>query len=255
MGLLLSIIALIGGTIHTGQGEPQTGAVILVEGGVITALGEDVPIPPTAERIQIGDGWITPGFIDPFTQLGLVEIGGVAASNDTFASLPYPVRSAQRAIDSLNPHSSLTDSARSRCDRSDDRDRWRGNLRSAAAISLGTGRVIKAPVAFVTRFGGRSEGNRGQTVAFLRALFDDVRAYRLNRDAFMANRFRPLVVHRLDLEALEPLIDGDVPLFVRADRRSDILVALRFAQEQGISITLVGAREGWLFETNDREVV
>ncbi|MEE2786283.1 MAG: amidohydrolase family protein [Myxococcota bacterium] len=246
-GILLSVIALIGGTVHSGFGEPQTGVVILVESGVITAMGEDVPIPPSAERIQVGEGWVTPGFIDPFTRLGLVEIGGVAASNDTSSSYPHPVRSSQRAVDSLNPHSALIPIQRFHGVATVLTTLGGGIVSGQAAVmSLGTGAVLRAPAGFVTRFGGRAGGNRGETVAFLRTLLDDARAYRLNQEAFLANRFRPLAAHRLDLEALGPLLDGQMPLFIQANRRSDIRVALEFARQQEISVVLVGAREAWL---------
>src|SRR5690606_33966203 len=51
---------------------------------------------------------------------------------------------------------------------------------------------------------------------------------------------------RLDLEALVPVARRQLPLAVHADRAADILAAIRFAQELGIDLVLLGAAEGWL---------
>ena len=58
---------------------------VLVEDGVITAVGHSVPHPPFARFIDAGaDGFVTPGFIDAFGHLGL---DGDRASTSTELSL------------------------------------------------------------------------------------------------------------------------------------------------------------------------
>ena len=51
---------------------------------------------------------------------------------------------------------------------------------------------------------------------------------------------------RLDLEALRPVILGELPLAVQANRASDLLAALRLAEEFKLRLILVGAAEGWM---------
>jgi hypothetical protein len=53
-------------------------------------------------------------------------------------------------------------------------------------------------------------------------------------------------VSRLDLQALVPVVRGQVPLAIAADRASDILVALRLAREFRLRLVLIGAAEGWM---------
>jgi imidazolonepropionase-like amidohydrolase len=53
-------------------------------------------------------------------------------------------------------------------------------------------------------------------------------------------------VSRLDLEALVPVVRGEIPLAITANRASDILAALRLARETNVRLILQGAAEGWL---------
>src|SRR6185295_9750 len=48
-----------------------------------------------------------------------------------------------------------------------------------------------------------------------------------------------------DLEALLPVLRGQLPLIVVANRRSDIETALRIAREYKLRLILSGAAEGW----------
>src|SRR5216117_2520088 len=48
-----------------------------------------------------------------------------------------------------------------------------------------------------------------------------------------------------DLAALLPVLRGDQPLIVVANRRSDIETALRLAREYHLKLILAGAAEGW----------
>ena len=79
-------VALVGGTVHTGDGPPIVGATVLMENGRIVAVGSDIALPKDAQRIDVTGKVITPGFIDGWTSLGLVEIWGVAGSNDSGGS-------------------------------------------------------------------------------------------------------------------------------------------------------------------------
>ena len=50
---------------------------------------------------------------------------------------------------------------------------------------------------------------------------------------------------RLDLEALQPVLKGQVPLAIQANRASDLLAAIRLAGEFKVRLVLIGASEGW----------
>jgi len=50
----------------------------------------------------------------------------------------------------------------------------------------------------------------------------------------------------MDLEALRPVIAGEMPLAIQANRASDLLAAMRLADEFKLKLVLVGAAEAWM---------
>ena len=67
-----SALVVRAGTIWIDENRRIRDGAVLVENGVITAVGHSVPHPPFARFIDAGsDGFITPGFIDAFGHLGL----------------------------------------------------------------------------------------------------------------------------------------------------------------------------------------
>ena len=88
MNLIMALtIALVGGEIHTMDGAAMAQGTVLIKNGQILAVGQDLVIPADADVVQLDGAIVTPGLIDAWTQLGLVEISGVDASNDTRSGL------------------------------------------------------------------------------------------------------------------------------------------------------------------------
>ena len=56
---------------------------------------------------------------------------------------------------------------------------------------------------------------------------------------------QPLSAPVADLEALLPVLRGELPLVAVANRRSDIETALRIGREYKLKLILAGAAEGW----------
>ena len=79
-------IALTGATIYTMDpergGEPIQNGTILIENGIITAMGEDVEIPEDTLVEDLNGQQIYPGLIDAFSRMGIFEIGAVPMSHD-----------------------------------------------------------------------------------------------------------------------------------------------------------------------------
>lgn len=71
-----------GATIHTVSSGPVENGTIVFRGGRIVAIGQNVDIPAGAQTIDGTGKHVYPGMIDAFSQLGLTEIGSVAATND-----------------------------------------------------------------------------------------------------------------------------------------------------------------------------
>ena len=70
------VVAIRAARLIDGRGEsPISNAVVLVQGGKISAVGSGLQIPPGAKVIDLGDSTLLPGFIDVHTHL-LSEMDG-----------------------------------------------------------------------------------------------------------------------------------------------------------------------------------
>ena len=79
-------IAVVGATVYTGDGEPIEDAVVLMAGGEITAVGKGLAVPAGAETVQAKGMVVTPGLVDPTTQVGIREVDLEPSANDESAS-------------------------------------------------------------------------------------------------------------------------------------------------------------------------
>ncbi len=65
------VLLLRAARVFDGVGEVRTGVSVLVRGGRIAEVGEQVAAPPGAEVIELGDATLLPGLIDAHTHLAL----------------------------------------------------------------------------------------------------------------------------------------------------------------------------------------
>lgn len=70
-----------GHLIDVANGTANANQTILIEDGVITAVGSDVALPSGANVIDLSDAWVLPGLIDAHTHLALTTMPG-ASIND-----------------------------------------------------------------------------------------------------------------------------------------------------------------------------
>jgi imidazolonepropionase-like amidohydrolase len=109
--------------------------------------------------------------------------------------------------------------------------------------------VVKAPVAVFANLGeagaAAEGGSRATAMLRLREALQDALDFVRNRAAWNAAQRRAYARGRLDLEALAPVVRGELPLAVNANRASDLLAAVRLADEFHLKLILMGAAEGW----------
>ncbi len=245
--LLAAVLVITGGTLHPGDGPPVENATIVIADGVVRSVGSGAPAPAGATVIDAKGKVITPGLVDPFTALGLVEIWGVDDARDVDAGGADPVRAAFRAVDAFDPDSAVIPVQRAH---------GVTLVASAPAGGLVSGQIgvfslgptpgpVADSVGIVAALGADPSGSRGARMLKLRELLDDARAYRANRRAFEENRFRRTSAGRLDLEAMIPVVEGRKPLFVHVQRAADIRALLRVAAEEKVRVVVVGGAEGW----------
>ena len=246
--------AITGGTVHTVSGPRLENATVLVRDGRILAVGTDVEIPAGARRIDATGKWVTPGFIHPWTSIGLVEVGLSAGPSDDAARGEEAIAATFRPWDALNAESPMIEHVRY------DGITTLGIAPSGhliagqhALIDLvdgsGAEMLRLGPAAMVAQLasaGGGGEGARGELIGRLREVLRDAREWPRRRAAVEENRSRPLAASPADLDALQPVLAGDIPLVIAAHRVAEIDAALAVARDFGIRIVLLGAAEAWM---------
>jgi imidazolonepropionase-like amidohydrolase len=258
--------------IFTLAGAPVDDGVLVIKDGKIAAVGTNVDVPSGAQVIDGKGLQVYPGLFDPVTQIGLSEISAVSATVDTTetgtinpdvvaadAVLPssdhIPVTRAAGITEVLAvPASGGFDS------------RGNSNLLGgqASAIHLAgwtiNDMLIKKSVAMVidwptidtesfdfTTFSRKqkpySEAKQeyDKQVDELSDWLDNARHY-----AVAWGHGGPAEYQRdLKLEALVPVIRGELPVLVFASRAREIRAAVEFCDKQKIKMILAGGAESY----------
>jgi imidazolonepropionase-like amidohydrolase len=247
-------IAIVGGTVYPVSGPKIEHGTVIVRDGVIVGVGPNLTVPAGATTIDATGKWVTPGLINAGTQLGLIEIEAVPDTKDDSPKGTNGVAAAFSVVDGLNPHSVLWQPARNDGVTSVVDLPTGGLIAGQAAfvdLAVGvpaSGMVLKAPVGMVTEVGNAQQAGfsaRGEVTARLRELFTDVQAFNRNRAQYERAQERTLSASHADLEALVPVLEGQLPLIVLADRASDIQAALALGQRYGIKVMIAGGAEAW----------
>ena len=220
---------------------PIERGVLLIRGERIAGVGADVTIPPGAQIIDGAGLTAAPGFFDTYTGIGLIEVAGVAASNDS--QEPGGVTPQLRAVDSYFLDSELIPLVRNAgtlivLSVPGDRNVVAGQ--SALMRAAGTtveAAAVKEVAAVHANLGEASKGGGFRTrmgaAAALRQILQQARRQAVRGDGAVNHRLDPLV----------RVLRGELPLVVRAHRRDDILAALRLAEEFGFNLILAGGAD------------
>lgn len=83
------------------SGEPIENGTVVIEDGVITAVGADVAVPDGIDTIDAEGKWLLPGFVEGHGHIGTHEQGEGWAGDDT-NEMTDPDGAALRAIDAIN---------------------------------------------------------------------------------------------------------------------------------------------------------
>jgi imidazolonepropionase-like amidohydrolase len=97
-------IAITGGYVVPVDGEPIEGGTVLVDEGVIVAVGAeaDVDVPDDAEIVDASGTWVLPGFVEAHGHVGVFEEGDGWAGVDV-NEMTDPNGARLRALDGINP--------------------------------------------------------------------------------------------------------------------------------------------------------
>jgi len=78
-----------------------------------------------------------------------------------------------------------------------------------------------------------------------RELFTDIAAMSRDQNAYDVGRMRDLSASRLDMLEMNDVMAGDLPVYLSANRASDIQTALSLTEEFGLDLILRGGAESW----------
>ncbi|MEW8972740.1 MAG: amidohydrolase [Tissierellaceae bacterium] len=247
------------GLIYTMSGEVIENGSILIDGGKIVEVGKDIIAPLDAEVMDVEGRMVTPGFIDAHCHLGMWEeaIGFEGSDGNEVSD---PVTPEMRAIDSINPMDISFKEA------------YEGGVTTAitgpgsanviggtfAAIKTYGHRIddmiIKEPIAMKIAFGEnpkrvynaqkKSPMTRMATAAILRNTLFKAKEYLEKKENAKDPSKAP--DFNMKMEAMIPVLKGEIPLKAHAHRADDIFTALRIAKEFDLDITLDHCTEGHL---------
>ena len=241
-------IAIVGGRVYTMETpEPLREATVLIEDGRIEAVGTGIEAPFEYRQIDAAGKIVTPGFIESYSQLGLVEIWAEQTTVDSQVE-EYAVGPSLDVSLAINPASTLFAV-----------NRMGGITRAVVApllgadpiaglgatIRLGFDDVLVTPRAAL--FGdvtpGAADFTGGSRAVLLQRLHDA-----FNEAArFSPNRYRAEGndYSRQDMAALKAFLRSDKPLVLHVNRAADILRCVELAQAHGLRLIVLGGAEAW----------
>lgn len=252
------MICIKNGCIHDAVHEVPYVADILVENGVIKAVGEGLAIPDGAEIIDAAGCEVYPGFVEAHCHLGLEEYG-IGFEGMDINELNDPVTPQMRGIDSINPLDPTFDKAAKAGVTCVGAGPGSANVLGGTFTAIKTvghcvdDMVVKEAVAMKCAFGEnpkrcykeKSMCTRMTTASKLREALFKAKDYKARKEAAGGDMLK-MPAFDMKLEALLPVINGEIPLKAHAHRADDMLTVIRIAKEFDVKLTLEHCTEGHL---------
>ena len=234
---------------------------VLIDGGNIAAVGTDLDVPEGTEVFDASGCLVTPGLVDAHTHIGLDE-EAIRWEGADYNETSDPVTPHMRGIDGINPQDEAFRMALEGGVTAAVTGPGSANVIGGTFVAIKLfGRtademVLKDPAAMKAAFGENPKGCYGQqgrkapvtrmgVAALLRETLAKTKRYAEEIEAAEkdTSKTRP---YDIKLEAMLPVIRGEIPLKCHAHRADDMLTAIRVAEEFGIRLTLDHCTDGHL---------
>jgi imidazolonepropionase-like amidohydrolase len=256
-------IAVRGGTVHTLAGPDIEGGTVVIENGLISAVGTNVVVPAGAQVIDAAGLHIYPGLFDAMSSLGLTEVGAVDVTNDYMELGDYnPHLLAMTAVHPASEHipvaraNGITHAVAAPRARSGGiggqgslihLDGW---TVEEMVIEPSVGMVLSWPNLQTRRFDystyrmsqrsfREAQEQYEESINQLRSWIEGARQYKAALDAGVD------VERDLKLEALVKVTEGELPFLVEANSERQIEDAINFASDNDVRIVILGGGEAW----------
>lgn len=232
----------------------DNGSVLIGGDGKIIAVGEGLDAPADCTVIDAQGRLVTPGLVEAHCHIGLHN-EAVGWEGMDYNEGVDPVTPQMRAIDSIWPLDESFALARKGGVTTCCTGPGSANVLGGTFVAIKTaGRrvddmIVKYPIAMKCAFGEnpkRFYGQQGKkapltrmgTVALLRETLYKAKAYMEEKDAGKDPKFD------MKLEAMLPVMRGEIPLKAHAHRSDDIFTSIRIAKEFGLKLTLDHCTDG-----------
>lgn len=252
---------IINGVVHTMDGSVIQRGYVAFEGGKITAVGPMEELTGQADQVlDAQGGHILPGFIDAHCHLGLFGDSLGFEADDGNESTD-PCTPQLRAIDGVNPLDRCFAEARAGGVTTVLTGPGSANPIAGQFLALKTdGRwvdemVVKAPAAMKFALGENPKSvyndrketpvTRMATAALIREELSKALEYQDKQDKASEDPDIDMPDFDAKLEALLPVLKGEVPAHFHAHRADDIATAVRLSREFGLKYVIVHGTEGY----------
>lgn len=254
---------IINGTVHTMDGPVIKNGYVAVKGSKIAQAGpmEDCPKSWEGEVFDAQGGHICPGFLDAHCHLGMFG-DALGFESDDGNEETDPCTPHLRAIDGVNPLDRCFTEARAAGVTTVLTGPGSANPVSGQFAALKTdGRwvdamVVRAPAAMKLALGenpkqvyhDRDETpvTRMATAAIIRENLRKAVEYGEKLDKATRDEDTDPPDYDAKLEALLPVVRGELPVHIHAHRADDIATGVRIAKEFGLRCVIVHGTEGHL---------
>jgi imidazolonepropionase-like amidohydrolase len=250
--------------IVTVTGPVIENGTVVISDGKITAVGASVSLPSGAKIIDASGLSVYPGMIDSGTEIGLTEISSVSGTVDT---AEVGDNNANIHVDvALRPDSSHIPVTRVNGITTVISAPQGGMIAGQSVLINLDGwvprdMILKSPAAMHLNWPGGSRGGgdfasfgqqrsvtelrreQDRQVESARKIFRDAKAYADAKEARAKDPGLPKQDVDLKLEALIPVVRGQMPVVIIANIERDIRGALAFADEMKIKMILSGGIE------------
>jgi imidazolonepropionase-like amidohydrolase len=248
-------ILLSGGTIHPVSGNAIENGEILFENGKITAIGSSVQKPENCLTIDVAGKHVYPGMLEAHSNMGLTEIAAVRATNDFRESgsinpnvkalvsvypdnVIIPVTRANGVLFALTAPEGGLVSGKSAVIQLDGWTYEDMSVKPEVAMHINWPSQYLSPrrtARMSEKEVEEAKKEQAELLLKIRDLFDQARVYRDARRTSDSTQ-----KYDARLEAMMDVVDGKLPMMIRADRATDIQSAVSFAAEQKLKIIILG---------------
>ena len=253
------MILIKNGYIKTMAGpDIEDGQVLIGDDGKIAAVGKTVEAPADAKIIDAEGRLVTPGVVEAHCHVGL-DNEGMGWEGRDYNESTNPTTPEMRAIDSINPQdeafgNAIRGGVTTVCTGPGSANTVGGTFVAIKCVGNTVDKMIlKNPLAMKCAFGENTKGTYGRgkdrspktrmgNAAVLRELL--FKAQRYAKDMEKEEDKRPSF--DMKLEAMIPVMRGEIPLKAHAHRADDIMTAIRIAKEFGVKLTLDHCTDGSL---------